>query len=502
MSKNTVLISHSSISGTDIYLSGGAATQTVYSGSGTPWATESTSPYELGYNVGGGDSYHPKPPEPIPYYVGGPPFALATIPRWMGYGAVTESFGIQMRGTTKDNAIFLLRQLRNALNAGITFIGGSPPLLSIKGGTNTAYHRILSATVVETNSHIPENTSDSSNPYLIRAVVTWTRTAFGGLLSTPVTIFNSTSWANAGTGTPDNLEAFSGGTGDMLDEGGPMNYSIRPSNAGSGDPIRRILLASVYNRFYVGLTVSNTWSTSGTTYATGGAITVWNNALDLGGLTGDYRLRMRLLGVVASGHTGNPEFRYAVYNAAGSSASVIYSGVIPAVNGDGHTTTRFLDSGPIPITVQELRNLSDTNWSVQLQVRSTDGAATTGTLSSVECLLYYDFCDVRFQGSAYGTGAGTNYDMNLTSFSQRSGSPCLPLPYPQAMLTDPSTSNRAVELGEVRGTVPRYYRSAYLYTRLLDASGASSGNLYTVTTRTYTVAAVHAPLYRTLRGAA
>lgn len=501
MSKNSVIISHASINGTDIYLSGGASTQTVYAGSGTPWSTESTSPYELGYAVEGGPSYTPKPPEPIPYYAGAPPFTLGFVPRWMGYAPVTESFGVQMRGTTKDNAVFLLRQLRNAINAAVSFIAGGAVMLTIKGGTNNAYWRVLSGTAVETADHIKEATSDSSNPYVIRAVVTWTRTPFGGMLTTPTTLINGTSWANAGTGSPDNVESYGVTTGteagDMADEGSPLNITVRPSSDGTGDPIRRVILASVASRTYVGLSASNTWSTSGTTYATGGSISVWADALDMGALLGNYRMHFRLLGV-CSAFTGSPEFRFQLFNGAGSGVSPIYSGVIPPVNGDGNTTGRFIDSGPIPVTIQELRNLSDMNWSVRLEVRSSDGGATTGTLISVDALFYYDYCDIKFAGASWGTGSSLRYDMNLTSFSQRSGVPCIPLPYPQAMLTNPNATNRAIEMGEVRGTPPRLYRDSSLYVRVLDA--VLGGIVYAITTRTFTVTVAHGKLYRTLRG--
>lgn len=499
MSKNTVIISHSSFSGTDLYLSGNG---TTYTGSGTPWSVESTSPYELANNPTTGEPYAIKPPEPIPYTVGGPPFGLATIPRWVGYAPVTETFTVQMKGSTKDNAIFLLRQLRNALNAAVSYIGGAPPLLSLKGGTNTAYGRLISATVVEDPRYQYEDTSAIT---IIRAVVTWTRTAFGGLLSTPTTLINGTSWANAGTGSPDNLEGFgvttgTAGVGDMAEEGSPMNYTIRPSNDGA-IRIRRVLLASVYNRYYVGLSTSNTWSTSSTTYGSGSTISVWTDALSLAGMLGDYRLRMRLIGVVASGHTGTPEFRYAVYNSSGSGL-ITYSNVIPYLNGDGDNTIRMIDSGPIPITIQELRNLSDMNWTVVLQIRSADGASTTGTLSSVECLLYYDFCDVRLTGfSNWGTQSTNRYDLNISSFGQRSGSPCIPLPYPQAMLTNPSSSNRVWEWAELRGTVPRLYRDSSLWVKLLNIDQSSTPWVISVeTARTFTVTAAHAPLYRTVRG--
>lgn len=491
MSKNTVFLN---ALGADIYLSGGASTQTAYSGSGTPWTAESTTPYELAWTVG--EPYATKPPEPIVHTIGGAPFSLATTARWIGYEPVTESFGVQMRGTNKDNAIILLRLLRNALTSGVSYISGST-LLCVKGGTNTAYYRLLGGTVVETADHVKEATSDSSNPYVIRAIVTWTRTPFGGLLTTPTTLINGTSWANAGTGTPDNVESLATGTGDMLDEGSPINITVRPSNNGSGDPVRRVILATVAARTYVGLSASNTWSTSGTTFATGGSISVWSNALDMSSLLGNYRLRFRLLGV-NSAFTGSPEFRFQLFNGAGAGVSPIYSATVPPVNGDGNTTGRFIDSGPIPVTVQELRNLSDMNWSVRLEVRSTDGAATTGTLISVDALFYYDYCDVKFAGADWGTGSGQRYDMNLTTFAERSGAACLPLPYPQAMLTDPNNSNRTIEMGEIRGTAPRFYRTTSLYVRLLDAVGG--GIVYAITTRTFTTTVVHAPLYRTLRG--
>lgn len=493
MSKNTVSLTHSSINGSDLFLSGGGASQTTYAGSGTPWTAESTSPYEMSRNDETGNDWVPTPPEPTVYFLGGPPFSLAAMVAGESYPPVTQdTIGVQMKATTKDNAFALLQQLRDAVAAGAGPIQSNRCILSITGGTNIAYWYILGGKVQETGSYI--DTASDSSSVTLRATITWYRTSFGARL-TPETNLSSSSMANAGTGSPDNIVAFAAAAGDMTQEGSPCNYTVRTSNAGGGDPVRRVIIASVVTTSYKALSSSNTWSTSGTTYATGGTIAVWADALSMSQLYGNTRLRFRLCGIVASGYTGNPEYRWAVFNAGGLSQGVIYSGVIPETNADGYNV-RFVDSGPIPVTIQELRNLSDMNWSVSLQIRSSDGGATTGTLSSVEAIFYYDWSDTKFLGSDFGTGAGTNWDMNLSAFSERSGSPCLPLPFPQATLTDPGTSNRVREMGEVRGTVPQLYEGASVYVRLLDAGG---GLVYATTTRTFTLTVTHSPLYKTLR---
>jgi hypothetical protein len=229
--KNTIWIISG---GTNYYLSGGANTQTVYAGSGTPWTSEATSPYELSLN----DATPIWIPTPAPanvLYSGGPPFAIGRQPAYRSFDTITEQVGIQMRATTKDNAIALLRQLRKALNP-----SALPAVLAVTGGTNTGYTEIYSADVTERPSYLSEPDG------IFRAVITWTRAPFFGLLSAGEMLVNAVTMNNTGTGTPDNVESLGTGSGDLINEGSPLNISLTP---GSGT-IGQLYAASVLSRTY------------------------------------------------------------------------------------------------------------------------------------------------------------------------------------------------------------------------------------------------------------
>lgn len=409
-----------------------------------------------------------------------------------GWPDVTDQpMYIAIAGTNHDTVASNVRQLYQIFNR--AFYDKPVQLyFSPNGATSPIYFNIIDAQIDLVN--------DQVNPFSgvvnsVVARVTITRSPFGGRLTTPETLINAVSFANAGTGAPDNVDAFTTGSGDMIYEGSPCNYLITTTSAGGGDNVHRVILASITTRTYM-TPGSPNWNTSGTTYATGGSITV-SSALDLSGLADNSRLRLRIHGLI-SAQTGNYELRWGLAMAA-SSGGTIYSPVIPKINGDGHTV-RYADSGPMPVTFQALKSLTDYTSNLFLQIRSTDGAATTGTLASVEVLLYYDYCDVHVTDNVLGSSGVTQYTMSVTSFAEASGEVLVPLPYPQAF--DYRTSTGVIQgWGEIRGTVPRYYSGASLYVRLLDAAGLTSGIVYASTSRTMTVTATHAPQYRLLRGA-
>ncbi len=216
--KNTVWLLADS---TNYYLSGGAATQTIYAGSGTPWTAESTSPYEIAQNEVLG-SWTPTVAEARTLSSGGVPFSnIGAVPIYQSYDNVVETLGIQMRATTHNNAVALLRQLRQLLNRPPAFV---PAVLAVTSGSNTDYSEILRATVQETTSYQTEA------GFLIRAQVPWTRRAFFGLLSAGESLASSVAWTNAGTGATDNVIALSTGSGDLIYEGSPLNIEWDPTS--------------------------------------------------------------------------------------------------------------------------------------------------------------------------------------------------------------------------------------------------------------------------------
>lgn len=484
MSKNTVWVA---FGGTNYYLSGGAATQTVYAGSGTPWTAESTTPYELALSENSGPVWTPTAPTPTRYTYGGPPFGIGAFPFAQSYGSVTESVGVLMRATTKDNAFFLLRQLRNVLDAAI---GGGNVLLGVTGGTNTAYYQIIGAVMQENPAYIYElNATTNSSAHLIRATITWERSPFAGRLGGGETLINGVSFNNPDT------EAFSTGAGDLIYEGSPCNYIVRPTSDPGIFGIRYVWLASVQSATTLTVSSGSPWSTTGTTYGTGASVRVAD--LNISAMITNPRLRVRLIATMSAATITN-EYRFAL-RASGGSADIIYSPVISTTNGDNLVIERRIDSGPLPLSLLPLPTQGSalsSLFEVYLQVRSTTGGSATGTLTNVVALIYYDYCEIFIPSSTlWGDTSTTDYELTVASFAEYTGYAALPLPYPQATLTDPDTNDELAALAQIRGTVPRYYSGATLW---MQAADIASDEIY-IETRTFTVTATHAPLYRTLR---
>ena len=181
---------------------------------------------------------------------------------------------------------------------------------------------------------------------------------------------------------------------------------------------------------------------------------------------GNYRLRFRLFGVCTVNPTdGNPEYRWTVLQQRRATANCVVSGVIRRSTATATPLTRWIDSGAdpgrragAPATSPTMELVRGSEHPLHRRRGHHRHAQQRGGA------VYYDLVDVRFQGSNYGTGAGTNYDMNLSAFSERSGSPCLRCPTRRRAHRPWHVQPRR-ELGEVRGTPPRYYRDCILVTR-------------------------------------
>lgn len=390
-----------------------------------------------------------------------------------------------------DALALMLTNLRQIVNVAHY---EKPPYLYIQpnGSTAASYWQVWGGDVIE--EPWVNNPFEAAGEF--RITLRLLTSPFGGRLATPETLISAVSMGNVGTGSPTNYQSFSppgAAVGDLANDGQPMNYLITPTNSAS-DPIRRIILASCGSRTYYGLSSGNTWSTSATDWASAGSITI-SSSQALTAFINKRRFKIRILGVIST-YTGTPEYRFMLLNGA-TTASRTYSAAIPLVGADG-LNQRFIDSGPMTYYLPPFKNLNDTTLAIYLQIRSADGAATTGTLASVEFLTYYDYCDVRLNDTNLATGAGTLYDVGVNSFAEYSNVPCLPFPEPIAVAMNTASSNKITDWGVVRGRVPRYYAGSGLYVRLLDATGSL---VYTTTSRTFTVTATHAPLYRTVRGA-
>lgn len=462
--KNSVALL-STINGvtTTYYLSGGTS-RTPYSGSGTPWTVESTSPYDLSNNDVTGDRWVPTPAEPQMIYSGSLPFRFGRTPIYQGYDIVTESVGVQLRATTKSNAIALLRQLRAILNSAHYSM---PCVLAVQGGTNTGYTEIYRA-------HVPEHFEYINEPDgFFRITVTWDRAPFFGRIDSGEVLINSATIQNRGTSSPDNVEAYGTGAGDLIYEGQPLNITWLPIQAAT---YSKLYIASIHSRAY-STTGAGALSTSSTT---GADVTLAQ--FDATAALTRKALKARIL--IHATCAANAQYRVLVYFGS-TNKQLVYSS--PWIQTTA-TISTLADAGTFSLaSVRPSLNLSQPLFTVVLRYRSTNGASATTTLTSSQYLLYYDYAVVNASGGVTLSNSDTYL---IDQFPEQTGFPCLPY-YPPRVLVIPTTD--VVASVDYRGTLPRYWHGASLWMAWLS-SGA-----YT-TTQTASVSVRHGPLYRTIRG--
>lgn len=465
MTKNTVwLIS----GGVNYYLSGGASTQTVYAGSGTPWTAESTTPYELALNDLTGPSYTPQAAPGAMLFTGGIPFSAMSAPVLRSYDRVTETLGVQMVATTKDNAIALLKQLGQILNTALYSV---PCVLAVTGGTNTTYFEIYGADIQETPSYIYEN---PSGRVVFRAAITWIRSALGAKLSSGETLINAQTFGNTGTGSPSNVVAYSAATGDLINEGSPLNVSITPV---SGFTTYGILYAaSIATRTYTAFSGSPTSVSAGSSLDMGTAIT-----LDVTEKLTNAAIRYRIVGRFTS---ANVALAYSVVVSTGS--RTIYSS--PNIAAPQAGSAALIDFGWFSLSqLQRFSGVTAPSVSIQFSVTNTGGVSYNATPLSADVFSYYTMMSATTGLSA----ASTTKPIQIASFAEQTNAVCLPLPTWSMLVRNSTNINNFVIK---RGTPPRYYPSASLWLAWVNSSSVH------VNTETATVTVTHSPLYRTLRG--
>lgn len=467
-------------SGTNIHLAG---TGTPYTGSGTPWTSQATSPYELSMNERT-PIWTPAAPLRQEIYGGGPPFSIGSALVARGYGNVEESVGVQMRATSHDNAVTLLRTLRRALASTLT---SRPPILAVQpsGSSQTAYYEIYGATVQETTDFINEEAGLATR--LVRATITWVRSPFGGRLGGGETLINGVTVTNSSTTVtnPNLVSLGSNGAGDLTVEGGqPLNFSYTFS-------------ANVVPRAYVAVVAARHVQTASSALTGSGATLTLTSTTAFDPLLTNPNLRARLLARVTG---ANSELEVAGLMYFGTSGIPEFPTTrgpwVRAWTGGGAADV-LLDLGDLAIPP-----LADTGFGiyeprVRILARSVTGGATAGTLAVIEILLYYTFSEIR---ASRGMNTG-NRTMELRTFTQTSGRPALPLPVARGYITDSGHLSRpAVRLV---GPVPCYIPGASLWTAWTDspdgATGTYSGPVQN-TAHTATLTVTQAPLYHTLRG--
>lgn len=402
-------------------------------------------------------------------------FAGATLLA-VTYERVTERVPILVAGSSADNLAENLRNLRRMLNVGVT---ARPCVLSItpNGATGAVTFDVYRADVQE--ERIGDGESPTFRGTTVRAVVTWVRSAFGGRAASGETLLNAADLYNRGSGTPDNVEAYSAGGGDLIYEGSPLNLQIdlqAPTWSAPGV----VYLASIYSRLN-----STTGSGAKTTSSTsGGTATLadW----DVSAALTRPALKGRVL--VLAECTSNAEFRVSIYGQV--LLNLIWQSAWFQTVADGPQRKGVYDLGWIDLSAirPDPGAGSAPAFNMRLDYRSTDGSSSTVTLDSTQFVLYYDWATIH--PDDYNIWSGRR--LICSQFPEQTGRPCLPWTSSVGL-----TLNAADDLVEPiawRGTLPRYYSGASL---LLTWSGAG---LYDAAGRAV-VTATHAPLYRTLRGA-
>jgi hypothetical protein len=455
-------------SGTNYHLAGSG---TSYTGTGTPWTAQATSPYQLAMNDVTGPSYTPQAAAPLEIFNGGPPFRVGADLNFRGYGNVTETFGLQMYASSHNNAVALLRTLRRALS---TTLASNPPILVVQpdGATNAIYYEVYGAHIQELPAFINEEAGVGTTK-ILRALITWTRSPLGGGLSAGETLINGATVTNTGTGTPDNLESLgTSGTGEFVYEGGPLNVTL--AGAASADSCD-LILATCAGRTYINR--SDSLITSSTVGVSAATLT---SAITAANFVANRHLKLRILARV-TGASSNLQLVVRL------SATAPYDSPWITVAPLGGSGNALLDFGGVALPAHyRTLHTGAAQIDVSVRARSTTGAATTGTLDYVELIPYYTW------GIAKGlAGSSGDDDIAVETFVQRSGAPALPIPA-RASSADSGTFTY---IRSFIGRAPVYISGASLYVAWRDRSTNAHD-----ATDTATLTVTHAPLFHTLRG--
>jgi hypothetical protein len=370
------------VSGTNYYFSYGKAAS--WTGSGTPWTSQATTPFELANNPVTGEAWSPTPDVPVRTYApaatGGSALAVATT----AYDVVEESVPIQIRGSNPANRALALRALRRALDEGLR---RRAVVLAVEphdpsSGLSPVYYEVLHGDIrplpVSTlGSEAQRATTDGRQ--LLRAVMTLVRRPLGGILvgtDSPETLINAGSITNT---AGSNTASMSPTRGDLINAGQPINLSVAPVAAAS---FNRLYLASIAatevdSSGWAGTALGGSYASMGVATFTG---------TNLAALVTQEPVTARLLVRLAS-IGADMTLRINLSLAGGSTYHTIDFSDIPFA---ASATGRLVDCGDIPIPVAPLINTTITNPDLRVDVQGA-GSGTT-TVGYVEILLYYTFC--------------------------------------------------------------------------------------------------------------
>lgn len=437
-------------------VAGGAATGE----STTPWAVRDVTNWTL------------RAPVPIPVWGGGAPFALGRALAYQSYDDVMESVPLFLDATSHDDVANELQLLRTEV---LRTIVAAPTILEIKpdGATNSMYAEIKTGWVQEE----PIIESPTGGALRMRVTLTIVRTPFFGRLSSGETLINAASFKNTGTGSPDNVEAYSAGVGDLIYEGSPLNCQITLPASTTGSPlyIGKVWAATVDSRTY-----STTFAGSQTTSDTADGATIGSQVSISLTSALSKNLSARFMCRLTSASTGS-QFRVIVE----MNHIDAYTG--PWVDNAG-IAGQLLDLGGFSLRdfIRRSKNITAPTMKVQFYMRST-GGSKSATVTYGEVLLYYTFAEMSAGVSSSG---GT---ILLETFQEQTN--YVALPY-QSERVITYSSNDLTDIELKKGRLPRYVSGASLYLAWAENLG-----LHT-TTESATATVTHAPLWKSFRGSA
>lgn len=458
------------------YISGSGASQTVYAGSGTPWTSQSTTPYEIGNNDVSGGPWTAIAAPQVAALSGGAPFTIGSRLVGSGFDYVTEEIPIQMRGTTHDNCVALKHRLWRICNTAF----GLPAQLAYQpnGATGVVYYPIYAADIQEHAYFI--NNEDGRK--IMRATLRLTRGAIGtsGSLST---VLNGITVTNVGTGANNNSRQLSALSGELLSShGAPMNIKIVPSGTGA---FRKLWMASGIDRIYTSINTAKTTTTSADYVSGGTAVQTGGRLL--------YGVKIRVVARFTTfTNLSKARFTCTIRDRNGASGKLLktFPQQTPL-----NATASFIDFGYFDISAYRKAIAIEPTFNFVFRLDSSDGTSVTATLDYFEILPYYDFCIIEeisngavaseylYLEQAHNAIAGGAY-----TYAPR------PSFYDRRVSDDTPIYERLMRGRPPRAREPNPGTSGYLWMSWTDTSDQH------VKTDTATVTAQALPLYLTLRG--
>ena len=462
-----------------------------YTGSGTPWTVQGTSPYRLAMNDATGPRWTLAAADSGMVFGGGAPFMLGgAAPLYTATGDVTETIPLQVYANTLDRAIFLVRQLQYIL-AGIGDATWSV-LLGMKPDTttNTAYFEIKAGFVQET----PHFINDELGRKCIRANMTIVRAPYA-LPSSLTTLINNAVFTNVGTGANNNTQSlgintFSGTTtdGDRTLSGQPMNLKLAN---GTTSAAYRIWLATVLERVYTSVNVAKTTSTAADWALSAANVTLSGSLYYRTGIKGRLLARFKTLT-----NLSKMVFEATIYDNSGSTAGMQLLPTKQLMYPDGPSATAvFIDFGWFDLSLLRRNQLGTTapKISVNFRLLSSDGTSVTATLDYFEVLEYWDFCRIDPASSGIFT-VSSSFTMYVETVQNLNQTAYIPTRPPLAYFTA-AANDQPVDPRLVRGRLPRARQGGSLYVAWVDSSYSHDS------TNTIRITVQNAPQFATYRGA-